>query len=224
MYWVERIPHHIKKKYNMKKVIYETHKIGTNKNDNRSSKRTDILHKGIVEGIKKLVPNFDNKYYIKYESKVDCFYGNKFDVDILLFDKKTNESVIAILVKGIISSYNKNKYNYANCTSGEMIRILGKNPNMKIFFVSILPNEIPLFFGSGEFKSMEIPKTVNFAELDFSNFGILNDNVFHSKINYNVVGVNYSTKDKLHKSLNMKNIKNVNLKSFTECVNKIFLK
>ena len=54
----------------MRNTIYQSLHMGLDGNSNRSSKRTDVLHKNLVSQIKTLIPNFDELYEIKYESKI----------------------------------------------------------------------------------------------------------------------------------------------------------
>ena len=115
----------------------------------RSSKRTDELHKVLLDEV--LNNNLDWAEYdwkFEYKLKKDAF-GGTFKIDIAGF--KNGELKVAILAKAINSNVNKNIKNYANTTIGEAARIYYA-PCVeleKVLFVSVLPRIAPRFNISG---------------------------------------------------------------------------
>jgi len=121
----------------------------------RSSKRTDELHKILLDEVLNANPEWA-EYEVKFEYQlpVDGF-GGTFDIDIALFNK--GELKVAILAKAINSNVNKNIKNYANTTIGEAARIMFA-PNIemeKVLFVSILPRVAPRFNKEGEVQGFD---------------------------------------------------------------------
>jgi len=117
----------------------------------RSSKRTDELHKALLNDILNQNPDLaEYTWEFEYQLKEDAF-GGTFDIDIVGFDAD-GEMRVAILAKAINSNVNKNIKNYANTTIGEAARIYYA-PNcqqiQKVLFVSILPRVAPRFDNSG---------------------------------------------------------------------------
>jgi len=121
----------------------------------RSSKRTDELHKVLLDEVLNANPEWaEYDWKFEYQLPVDGF-GGTFDVDIAGFSK--GELKIAILAKAINSNVNKNIKNYANTTIGEAARIMFA-PNIemeKVLFVSVLPRVAPRFNKAGEVKGFD---------------------------------------------------------------------
>jgi len=115
----------------------------------RSSKRTDELHKVLLDEV--LNSNSDWAEYdwqFEYKLPVDGF-GGTFDIDIAGF--RDGELKVAVLAKAINSNVNKNIKNYANTTIGEAARIFYA-PGVeieKILFLSVLPRIAPRFNNQG---------------------------------------------------------------------------
>jgi len=115
----------------------------------RSSKRTDELHKVLLDEV--LNSNSDWAEYdwqFEYKLPVDGF-GGTFDIDIAGF--RDTELKVAVLAKAINSNVNKNIKNYANTTIGEAARIFYA-PGVeieKILFLSVLPRIAPRFNNQG---------------------------------------------------------------------------
>tara|TARA_R100001463_G_scaffold76095_1_gene130077 strand:+ start:266 stop:868 length:603 start_codon:yes stop_codon:yes gene_type:complete len=115
----------------------------------RSSKRTDELHKVLLDEV--LNSNSDWAEYdwqFEYKLPVDGF-GGTFDIDIDGF--RDDELKVAVLAKAINSNVNKNIKNYANTTIGEAARIFYA-PGVeieKILFLSVLPRIAPRFNNQG---------------------------------------------------------------------------
>jgi hypothetical protein len=117
----------------------------------RSSKRTDELHKALLDEILN-ANNHLAEYTWKFEYKLpEDAFGGTFDIDIAGFDKD-GELRVAILAKAINSNVNKNIKNYANTTIGEAARLYYApecNSIEKIIFVSVLPRLAPRFNTAG---------------------------------------------------------------------------
>ena len=121
----------------------------------RSSKRTDELHKVLLDEVLNSNPEWaEYDWEFEYQLPVDGF-GGTFDVDIAGFSK--GELKVAILAKAINSNVNKNIKNYANTTIGEAARIMFA-PNIemeKVLFVSVLPRVAPRFNKAGDVKGFD---------------------------------------------------------------------
>jgi hypothetical protein len=129
----------------MKNIINEVLSFNFEKeNNNRSSKRTDILHKSIVDlylttkGLDK-----DTDISVKYEYKIKCFYGKTFDLDAVIFRNGKIETVF--LFKLFQTSIIKNIFNSQNTKGGEILRISGSKEYLldkfNIIFFDILPTK-----------------------------------------------------------------------------------
>ena len=118
----------------------------------RSSKRTDELHKVLLDEILNANPDLaEYTWKFEYQLQEDAF-GGTFDIDIAGFDAD-GEIRVAILAKAINSNVNKNIKNYANTTIGEAARLYyapGCNSIEKILFVSVLPRVAPRFNTAGD--------------------------------------------------------------------------
>jgi len=207
-------------------IFNQLHK-GTRKNGSRKSDRTDEMHRDIVSDITEQIPDFDEKYIIEYESKISCAYGNKFTIDILVRERNTFPQKIhtVILAKAFISSVQKNRANNANTSIGEVIRVLGNNPDVNIFFVTIIPNKIPNYI-DGFLKGLH-DKDVSYVDLkkvmnDHPVFKPFKNQIYHGTITYDVKGVDYNTKETLHNTLKKENIVNIDRNSFDKSVENIF--
>ena len=121
----------------------------------RSSKRTDELHKVLLDEV--LNNNSDWAEYdwqFEYQLPEDGF-GGTFDIDIAGF--KNGKLKVAILAKALNSNVNKNIKNYANTTIGEAARIYyapGVEPE-KVLFVSVLPRVAPRFNNQGNITGFD---------------------------------------------------------------------
>jgi len=139
--------------FNGKRILIEF--LTTSFQNVRSSKRTDELHKVLLDEILNANPEWaEYDWKFEYQLPVDGF-GGTFDVDIAGFSK--GELKIAILAKAINSNVNKNIKNYANTTIGEAARIMFA-PNIemeKVLFVSVLPRVAPRFNKAGEVQGFD---------------------------------------------------------------------
>lgn len=200
-------------------IIYNHIKDGLEKNGNRSSVRTDKLHKGILNYIRKKIPNFDKKYNVFHEKPIKCAYGNNFKIDILIEDKKSN-IVCCILIKAFISSVQKNRANNANTTQGEIFRIKGVpgRENIKVWFISLIANETPNYTSNGTLVNMERVDTsyVDLSKLEHRK------NIYHSTIKYDLENVVYSTKTYFKNTLRLDNIKHITENNLIKNAKEIF--
>lgn len=203
----------------LNKIIYDHISDGLTENGNRSSERTDKLHNGILNYIKNIIPNFDDKYNVFHEKPILCTYGNKFKIDILIEDKKGN-IVCCILLKAFISSVQKNRANNANTTQGEIFRIKGVpgRENVKVWFISFISNETPSYKNDGTLRTMEKVETsyVDLSKLENR------PNIYHSTIKYDLQNVIYSTKIDFKNTLLIENIKNITENTLIENAKRIF--
>ena len=121
----------------------------------RSSKRTDKLHKVLLDEVLNNNPDWaEYTWQFEYQLTVDGF-GGTFDIDIAGF--KNGELKVAILAKAINSNVNKNIKNYANTTIGESARIYYA-PGVeleKVLFVSVLPRVAPRFNKQGNITGFD---------------------------------------------------------------------
>ena len=121
----------------------------------RSSKRTDELHKVLLDEVLNNNPDWaEYTWQFEYQLTVDGF-GGTFDIDIAGF--KNGELKVAILAKAINSNVNKNIKNYANTTIGESARIYYA-PGVeleKVLFVSVLPRVAPRFNKQGNITGFD---------------------------------------------------------------------
>jgi hypothetical protein len=113
-------------------------------NNNRSSKRTDILHKSIINLylVNKSLDK-DPEITVKYEYKIKCFYGKTFDLDAVIFRNEKIETVF--LFKLFQTSIIKNIFNSQNTKGGEILRVTGSkeylSDKFNIVFFDILPTK-----------------------------------------------------------------------------------
>jgi len=199
-------------------IFNQLHK-GLRKNGSRKSDRTDEMHEGIVLEIEKLIPNLHDDYIVEFEKPIHCAYGNNFKVDIRIKDKKTKELHSVILVKAIISSLQKNRANYTNTTIGEYYRVVGKNPNTNVFYITILPNKIPNYV-SDKLTRLE-DKESSFVDLSTTNINL--DNAYYGTITYDIdESVDYSTKETFFNTLKIDNVKNIKSDLFQKSVENLF--
>lgn len=131
--------------------------------DNRSSKRTDVLHDEIIKALCDTNPKM-REYEWKTEVSIDDGYllpkenkrKKKFKIDIV--GVKDGKVRICILAKAMNSSINQNLQNYTNCTLGEASRIMYSpiaSDIEKVLFVSFFPNHSPCFNKDGKVKHFE---------------------------------------------------------------------
>tara|TARA_R110000824_G_scaffold11277_1_gene49277 strand:- start:1997 stop:2608 length:612 start_codon:yes stop_codon:yes gene_type:complete len=120
----------------------------------RSSRRTDIMNLHMVEYLKTIFKG--PKFSFKCEEKVTCSRGKKFKIDVVIY--RDGKQFVLVLLKAIQSSYNKNRFNYANTTMGETSRIydLSHTPqNLHSVWIDWVPNTVPNYNNQKELLSME---------------------------------------------------------------------
>ena len=201
-------------------IIYNHLYDGLAKNGNRTTGRTKRLHNSILELIKSQIPNFDNRYTVFHEENIPCAYGNDFKIDILIKDKD-EKIVCCILLKAFISSVQKNRANNANTTIGEIFRIKGVHgrEDMKVWFISLMANNIPNYKSDGKLRSMEKFES---SHVDLTKIHT-KENVYHSTIRYDIDDIDYSTKLNFKDTLKLENIKNINENILFEVSKKVFM-
>jgi hypothetical protein len=121
----------------------------------RSSKRTKIFHRALLDEVLNINPawaEYDWKF--EYQLPVDGF-GGTFDLDISGFVGQ--ELKVVILGKAMNSNISKNAKNYANTTIGEAARLMyAPNVNLeKVLFISVFPRLAPRFKKSGEVEGFD---------------------------------------------------------------------
>ena len=121
----------------------------------RSNKRTNILHRVLLDDILNVNPTWaEYDWKFEYKLPIDGF-GGTFDLDIAGF--VNGELKVAILAKAMNSNIAKNIKNYANTTIGEAARLMYA-PDVdleKVLFISILPRLAPRFKKSGEVEGFD---------------------------------------------------------------------
>jgi len=121
----------------------------------RSSRRTDELHKVVLDEVLNANPAWaEYSWQYEYQLPVDGF-GGTFDIDIAGF--VNGELKVAILVKALNSNINKNIKNYANTSVGEAARLMYARDILmeKVLFVSVLPRVAPRFDKSGKVQGYD---------------------------------------------------------------------
>lgn len=112
----------------------------------RTNKRTARLHKEILTELLSKVPAYkDLEWVFEYKLMKDG-YGGTFAIDIAGF--LDGNLIVAVLAKAINSNVAKNNKNFANCTIGEIHRLMDA-PNLstleKVLFISYYPRKAPRF-------------------------------------------------------------------------------
>lgn len=137
--------------------------IAAGKDASRSSKRTDAMNSEMVDLLKQIyVDTEDVKYTFLTEEKIKCSRGKTFKIDIVV--KKNNVFFLFVHLKGIVSSYNKNRHNYTNTTVGEVSRLYDfeKVPTKThSLWIDWIPNEVPVYDKKKNLKYFEktnVPK------------------------------------------------------------------
>lgn len=141
---------------NIWRFVYES------ANNNRSSKKTDMLHAGVAD---MLLQTISQRPTLKLRTETssskisipDCYNGC-FDVDLAIYDANYNVHT-AIPVKMNMVSINKNRFNNANTIIGETARsIPACDPNRNVLFINFTP-EITLCETNSYFKVEKVNKT-----------------------------------------------------------------
>lgn len=130
-------------------------------NNNRSSIKTNELHKQFAEVLLLCHGDLANNILDKFEFVVETtgtdsdeqktkkvssdeldLYGRYFNVDILIKNKITNKADTTILLKAPLTSMAKNRYNMTNNIFGEICRIMTPETIQSehdILFINVIP-------------------------------------------------------------------------------------
>jgi len=128
------------------------------KNGNRSSKRTNLLHKETASFLYKHLELDPLFWECSIEKNIPCARASSdhpkkpFGIDIIFTHKHSGKNLY-VLFKSVEKSYNKNKENFSNCSVGETERIFGYSPlygdelknsrqNDVLLFVELLPTSV----------------------------------------------------------------------------------
>ena len=185
----------------------------------RSRERTDLLHYGVIDHVKSIVPNFDNKYYGKIEHKIVDPLINKtgyMSVDIVIFNKSDDSIAMLIPFKQFCCNALQNMGNYLNGYISEQFRIRMGGCDAPIVFLTMLSNNTPYFKGNGSFKKWEINPYRDLSKYSDS----LHDDVHFGSITYSVEGENPSTKKEFYDNIN-NNLTNINTDKFDGIIRSI---
>ena len=156
------------------------------KDPSRSSKRTDSMNKKLIDYLKTIFT--DPAYTFETEKGIKCSRGQKFKIDVVMY--KNGKIFSLFLLKGIQSSYNKNRYNYANTTIGETSRIYDhkKIPkNLHSIWIDWIPNKVPVY---DKYKNLIKTEECQICDLSISQSRWNNtlqkerSSVFYSKIKF----------------------------------------
>lgn len=121
----------------------------------RSSKRTDQLHKELLNEVLNACPKWaEYDWQYEYKVRLDGYCGS-FKIDIAGF--VNGELKVVILAKALNSNVNKNIKTYANTSVGEAARLMfSPNINLeKVLFISILPRVAPRFKNNGQVSGFD---------------------------------------------------------------------
>ena len=159
-------------------------------NNVRSSSRTVPMHTAILEEFLKNYPQYkDYDWEQEWLLEEDGIDGT-FKIDIV--GLKNNKAKVFILCKSINSSFAKNAKNYANCTMGEMHRIMDSsfiNPEL-LLFVNIYPRLIPVFDGYGKVRSYDdVNKSKSKAKVGNIMKKYYKNKVFEVDISYDIESI-----------------------------------
>lgn len=127
------------------------------KDPSRSSKRTDSMNNKLIEYLKTIF--VDSKFTFDTEVNVKCSRGKEFKIDVVVY--ADDKPYVLFLLKAIQSSYNKNRFNYANTTVGETSRIYDHETvpsNLHSVWIDWIPNVVPVYNKEKELVSTEEPQ------------------------------------------------------------------
>ena len=123
----------------------------------RSSKRTNEIHTYIKNYIEQQNPLIRCVIEYNLRTELCCFC-----VDIVMFNRETDELIACLLFKSINSSLAKNRNNYHRSKLGEALDARsGMDYRAKLLFLDVVPVKCPTY-GSGEcIKRWEIHSPEN---------------------------------------------------------------
>lgn len=177
--------------------------------DNRNKKRTDVLHKVVLNEFLNLYPEY-SEYVWKYEVDLPDSYGSKFRVDIVGFGKNGGAK-IAICDKSMNGNISQNLKNYANCSVGESIRLLYAEENQdieKMIFFTVMPRRAPYFTKNGEKKHIEdVVKARKNTNIDKVMNKLWGERVELIHYSYDIVEVDeYTKKEEFATGISIRNL------------------
>ena len=169
----------------MKQVILEAHSGMA-----QSGARTERMHQAIIDYVKELIPNFNDKYEAKTEYKFKDAINKtgKMSIDIVIFLKETAKPVLAIPVKAPISNFGQNSGNIANGNISETIRIR-RYSDCPLLFLTVLSNKVPYYKTDG-FRGYE-----NENYIDLTEFLEDIKDVYFSRVSFSAKTSESPTKD-----------------------------
>lgn len=152
-------------------------------NGSRSSKKTDRLNELIKNSIQVVIDTLQNKdeYSVVFEHNIPSEnYSKQKRCDVVVLYNQTPYAVLPL--KFIMTSYMKNRNNYYENMTGEVMHLRWANPTLKIVPVNIIIDKIPNLDNEKKIKNFEIIDPVN-------SLGVYNNLVNHNIVNniYNVV-------------------------------------
>lgn len=149
----------------MWKFVYSDNKLDTNENNqkdkNRSSTKTDDLHRKFAEVFTDCFGNYKDDFNNSFGFKVETddvekqtkrlkaekkdLYGKNFNIDMELNYKDKKETYATVLLKAPMTSIFKNRFNLIDNMLGESLRVLTKenlqSDSNSILFVTVVPKE-----------------------------------------------------------------------------------
>ena len=184
----------------------------------RSPDRVKLIHTRLVQAIIKLASSFE--YDAVLEQPVPCSYGDVFNVDVVIFKKGTVEIKVLILVKALVSSVGKNKFNNANTSIGEHFRVKGRNEYDNVLFITFCCRKTPIYNKGKLSKTWDKKPVVDLSKATVGH-DYFDDAGFFT-IWYDLDEIDYTTQQTFKDSISRDKIKNVNYGQFNRFVKKIF--
>ena len=136
--------------------IYRVYKYCYQTSTSKGKIKQHMLNEIVVESIMK--ENEDNITFDK-EIKVECNWGERFNVDVIKYKNNLLEEII--LIKAPASNIAQNLVNSLNNQAGEFQRINGDvYKGSKIRQITFIPNVSPFFSKNEEIKSFEKNKSI----------------------------------------------------------------
>jgi hypothetical protein len=150
-----------------------------------------MLNEIVVESIMR--ENEDNITFDK-EIKVECNWGERFNVDVIKYKNNLLEEII--LIKAPASNIAQNLVNSLNNQAGEFQRINGDvYKGSKIRQITFIPNVSPFFSKNEEIKSFEKNKSIFITKRNIRCY--LNIQEIH--VTFDINGIeNCKTKQDVH--------------------------
>ena len=152
-------------------------------NGSRSSKKTDRLNELIKSSIQVVINSLENKddYTVVFEYNIPSEnYSKQKRCDVVVMHKDSPYAVLPL--KFIMTSYMKNRNNYYENMTGEVMHLRWANPELKIVPVNIIIDKIPNLDNDKKIKNFEIIDPEN-------SLGVYNSLVKHNIVDniYNAV-------------------------------------